>query len=1035
MRHAVFSLCLVVLCHTAWSQEEAGRVNVRLDDFSDAAHWSSARDAARLESEYVYYRTAALPEAGRAGDGLRWEFKLRDEKQRFSDVYGALRVDEPFERISVWVRNPAKKAISLWLKLVEADGSDYAPTPMGVPIGGTADWQKVEFSFDQYHVPNWSKDENDSLDLPLKNVVIVVHDLNPGEDYQLDVDDLEISRPAPEKVNVVKVTGPAAGTVDVGRDASLQLSLAAGETLRGDYSLFVRLMHDGKPYQAWRVAPPTPTGQWKTGEPVEMPAVTTHFARFAMGGTYEVQARLGWTNLTTEDGKETLMSLEVKPRQPGPAPRAEIRGHNGVPTLFIDGKPNAAMTYMTYNRQEPKYFGDFGKVGVNLATFSATSDFSYYNLAPPTWLAPDVFDYSQFDQRMVSILEANPNAYLFPRVYVSAPPWWCEKYPDEVAKQADETITKGGHYSGTPFAWPGSEKWRQDAGMALRKLIEHVRASPYADRVIGYHIASLHTEEWFHHNFWGNPPSYWGYDKASVAAFRKFLEKRYGTVEALRKAWNDPTVDFAAAAVPSKDDRVKTDLGFFRDPAKSQHVIDFYLYYNDIIVDTIEHFARLVKDVAGRECLFGAFYGYMFELSGSPEGGHLALERLLHCPDVDFLTAPSSYGFRPVGTGCSAFMSLTEAIKLHGKLWFNENDYRTHLVPQKKGVFDYVDLKNLDESVAVQKRELAHTICLGTGMWWFDMGGGWYDTPEFMAAIAEMNVVGEKSIRFDRSSAAEIAVVIDEESMCCRESRGALAGLLLYHQRNQLHRLGAPFDVVLLNDLEKLRPYKLYMFLNTFRLDAKQRAAIDAVVKKDGKTAVWVYAPGFVGDSLSDVGISSVTGITVAHSTEAKPLKITIADVDDDTTKGLTLNAGWGDNAGISPVFFCEDGAAKPLGVLEGIGKTGLAVKRFPNWTSVYCAAPNLPSWLLRSVARAAGVQILNETDDPLYANRSFLALHTNEAGERVLRFAAPTSLYEVFDHKQVARDALEVTVDLPAKHTAFYFRGTEEEWNRAGVK
>ena len=117
------------------------------------------------------------------------------------------------------------------------------------------------------------------------------------------------------------------------------------------------------------------------------------------------------------------------------------------------------------------------------------------------------------------------------------------------------------------------------------------------------------------------------------------------------------------------------------------------------------------------------------------DAGHLALERLLHCPDVDFLTAPSSYGFRPVGTGCSAFMSLTEAIKLHGKLWFNENDYRTHLVPQKKGVFDYVDLKNLDESVAVQKRELAHTICLGTGMWWFDMGGGWYDTPEFMAGM------------------------------------------------------------------------------------------------------------------------------------------------------------------------------------------------------------------------------------------------------------------------------------------------------------
>ena len=1033
MRFAAISLCLIVLCQAGLAQEEAGRVKVRLDDFSGAGHWSSARGAGRMEREFVYYRTSTLPEARRKGNGLRWEFKVRDEK-RYTDLCGDMRfcdrpVDEPFDRISIWVRNPARKAISLWLKLVEADGSEYAPTPLGIPIGGTADWQKVEFSFHQYHVANWSKDENDSLDLPLKNIVIVVSDLNPGEDYQLDVDDLEISKPAPEKISLVKVTGPASATVNAGSDASLQLSLAAGEPLRGDYSLFVRLMHDGKPWQTWRVAPPMPTSQWKPGTPVEMPAVTTHFPLFAPGGTYEVQARLGWTDLTAEDGKETLINLTVKPRRPGPVPKAEIRGHNGVPTLFIDGKPNAAMAYMTYNRKEPKYFRDFGQVGVNLATFSATSDFSYYDLAPPTWLAPDVFDYSQFDQRIVSILEANPNAYLFPRVYVSAPPWWCEKYPDEVARQADKNNTEGYFSPGAPFAWPRSEKWRQDAGMALRKFIEHVRSSPYADRVIGYHIAGLHSEEWFYYNIMGQELSYWGYDKASLAAFRKFIEKRYGTVDALRKAWKDPAVDFASAAVPSKEDRLKTDLGFFRDPAKSRRVIDFHLYYNDTVADTIEYFARLVKDANGRESLFGTFYGYMFELSGSPESGHMALERLLRCPDLDFITAPSSYSFRPVGAGCSAFMSVTEAIKLHGKLWFNENDYSTPLVP------NFVDQKNLDDFVAVQKRELAHTICLGTGMWWFDISGGWYDSPDFMKAIGEMNAVGEKSIGFDRASAAEVAVVIDEESMCYREERNELARLLLYFQRDQFHRLGAPFDCVFLNDLEKLRPYKLYVFLNTFRLDAKQRAAIDAVVKKDGKTAVWVYAPGFVGDSLSDEGVSSVTGIRVAHSMESTPVKITITDVNDDVTKGLTQNAGWGDKAGFSPVFFCEDGSAKTLGVLDGIGKPGLAVKRFPGWTSVYCAAPNLPSWLLRSIARAAGVQILTETDDPLYANRSFLALHTNAAGERVLRFAAPTSLFEVFDRKQVARDVREVKVDLPAKHTAVYFRGTEEEWNRADVK
>lgn len=914
---------------------------------------------------------------------------------------------------------------------MESDGSDFAPTSLDVPLRETGEWQRIEFRLDEYHVARWSKDENDSLDLPLKNVVLVAHGLKAGEDYCLEFDDLEISRPGRERIRLLKLAAPS--TADAGADIPLQFTLAADEPLAGDYALFVEVCHNGKPCLNRCVHPPVPTGQWKVGQAVEMPAVTMHVPLFSFGGRYEARARLGWTDLVGDQGKETLMTINVAPRRPQPIPKAEIRTHGGVPTLFINGKPNAAMTYMTYNRQETKYFRDFKNAGVDLATFSATSDHSYYGLAPDTWLAPDVFDYGPFDHRITSILEANPDAYLFPRIYISAPAWWCEKYPTEVAKPADTLTKPGAHFSGKPFATPASEKWREDTAMALRKFIEHVRSSPYADRVIGYHIASLHTEEWFYHNFWGNPPSYWGYTEPDRTAFVRFLKTKYATVEALRKAWNNPTADFDSATVPAKEERLATDLGFFRDPARSRRVIDFYLYYNDIIAETIEYFARVVKEATNRESLYGVFYGYLFELSGSPEGGHLGIARLLRSPDIDFFTAPSSYGFRALGTGCSAFMSVTEGVKSHGKFWFNENDYRTHLVPQKKATFDSIDLKDLTESLSVQKRELAHTICLGTGMWWFDMGGGWYDTPDFMKAIAEMNAVGERSIHFDRSSVAEIAVVVDEDSMCYREPRGALARLLLNDQRNQLHRVGAPFDFVFLNDLEALRTYKLYIFLNTFRMDERQRAAVNKVVKRHGKTALWVYAPGFIGDTLSNDGISSLTGIPVGRSDESLPLKVKITEFGDDLTKGTAQGTGWGSDAKVSPVFFCDDPSAKALGAIDGLAKTGLAVKRSPEWTSVYCAAPNIPAWLLRSIARTAGVHIYNDADDPLYVSRSFLAIHTNVAGERALRFPQPTSLFEVFEQKQIARDAREVKLDLPAKHTAFYFLGAGDTWDAAG--
>ena len=51
----------------------------------------------------------------------------------------------------------------------------------------------------------------------------------------------------------------------------------------------------------------------------------------------------------------------------------------------------------------------------------------------------------------------------------------------------------------------------------------------------------------------------------------------------------------------------------------------------------------------------------------------------------------------------------------------------------------------------------------------------------------------------------------------------------IWHQRHQgLARFGAPYDIYLMQDLVdgKLPPYKLYVFLNAFHLDAARRAAL-----------------------------------------------------------------------------------------------------------------------------------------------------------------------------------------------------------------
>jgi len=193
-------------------------------------------------------------------------------------------------------------------------------------------------------------------------------------------------------------------------------------------------------------------------------------------------------------------------RRRGPLPRSEVRPHGGVPTLFVDGKPLTGLSYMTY-RPDGKYFREFGEAGVHLYSFSSTPSESGYGLAPTAWVAPDRFDFSDLDRRANLVLEADPEAWFFPRLYLASPRWWDDLHPDDLVTydpgdgKPVPFFHGGVRESGKRVASWASRAWRDDTAKALRELIRHVEASPYGDRVIGYHLASGTTEEWMQ---WGS---------------------------------------------------------------------------------------------------------------------------------------------------------------------------------------------------------------------------------------------------------------------------------------------------------------------------------------------------------------------------------------------------------------------------------------------------------------------------------------------------------------------------------------------------
>jgi len=694
---------------------------------------------------------------------------------------------------------------------------------------------------------------------------------------------------------------------------------------------------------------------------------------------------------------------------------ASVAHYNGRPTIFINGKPHSGMAWATY-RPTVEVFGDFTRAGVNLFTFSATPTEAGYGLSQTTWVGPDAYDYSQFDERVRLLLTANPNAYFFPRLYVHAPKWWSEQHPDDIVLMDDG---QGNHVpfihaSDKPAPSWASETWRRDTIEGLRRLIAHVEASSYADRVVGYHIASGTTEEWM---MWGANENQWvDYSPVNTARFRQWLRDKYVGDEQLRAAWGNPQITFDSAQIPSQSRRQQSELGALRDPAKEQDVIDFYLYNSDLVAETINTFAAAVKRFTHREKLVGVFYGYILQLCGEQRqqnAGHLALGKVLASPDIDFLTSPTSYAYRQVGgEGTCHYMSLLDSVKLHGKIWFNEDDIRTSLTSGPVGQWGKPN--TIAEDLLQQEKELAHAICTGSANWWFDVGSIRYDDPAIMTRIAGLVQTASEAVALDRSPVDEIALVVDESSLCYLRTGHPLGTHLLLAQLPALHRIGAPVGHYLAADVNRISDRKVFLLPTSFAPTPHDRAAVDAL-KCDGHILVFLGYPGLYRDGVVDENaMADFTGIRLRLSREGTELRVRPAG-EHPLIAGLEdADFGVGDAA---PYCYADDSEATVLGRLAN-GQPGLVVKEFDNWTAVYSSAPMLPTKLLRNIAQAAGAHLYIDTPDVVWANREMLAVCVKEPGQREICLPRTATVENLYTGTVVGEGIRRFTVDFDDRAT-----------------
>ena len=565
----------------------------------------------------------------------------------------------------------------------------------------------------------------------------------------------------------------------------------------------------------------------------------------------------------------------------------------GVPRIAVDGVPCVGMCALP----EPR-------LGPEEATFSMT-DFSalgvkffsdiWWAKGPHNdwWLGEGRYDFEAFDRRAKGLLDASPDGWIFPRLKMDPPDWWAKAHPNEI--RANE-------------ARPESEAWRALYRRMLEDVIRHVEASPYANRVMGYHVGALHGSEWL---VWP-----WPHEEEPPVAWDE----------------RDPLPPLTATTARRAYIRKR----------------------NKDVADALLDAAAIVKRLTGRKKLVGAFFGYM----GNAD--HEDSSRVMRSPDIDFLASPGAYDHRRAGQSGRFQLAWPASCRLHGKLYWDESDIRTYHA-KTKAVYRCA---TPEESVGAIKRNLGYALCGGWEVWWFLLAGNRTFHDEQMLSPIRVALAEERATFASAQwKPADVAVFTSPDEyatslLSVKHGIPVRAYCKIDFHFRTMPFTGVAYDSYDLADIgdPRLPDYKVYVFPNAFTLSEAQRETIKQKVRRAGKTAIWLYAPGYYrnGEGAA-VHIEELTGVRVKESYPVAEGRI-------------------------SRTFAAEgDGTCATNG-----------------WRSTYLSVPTTVG-ALRKALIDAGAHVWTDTLEVIAAGRGYLMVHAATDGRKTIRLPSRSDVSEIY--------------------------------------
>ena len=658
-----------------------------------------------------------------------------------------------------------------------------------------------------------------------------------------------------------------------------------------------------------------------------------------------------------------------KVKIPAKALSATIQKHLGRPTIFINEQPQTSVLYALTDMPGGRFSWEeipqhnirqFCAKGVQLYQF----DISFEDI----WKQDGTLDITQAQQQIRGVLKVCPSAAVIFRLHVNAPNWWLDQHPQEIVAYADTVaIPREGYGLKSPIMDDtrpmqrislASQKWRRESSKMTELFCKKLSKTPEGKRVVGIQVACGVFGEWHYWGFSKNEPDF---SLPMLEHFKSWVQKKYPNEAALQKAWKKPNIRFDSIRIPDLEAR-KATKGIFRDPPNEQYVIDYYRSQHELVADLIIHYCSLVKSNWPRPIIAGTFYGYFFSVFGREvAGGHLEFQKILNCPQIDYIAAPQAY-YPEARSYTEVYRSrgLLHSCMLHNKLWLDEMDIEPNLSHFAYGGFD----KFVSLGRAITRRNMIYSLLKGMGMWFYDYGisglefdnfhpkflgvTGWWDHPDIMDDIETIqNIVQQKmDDKVPYSNDADVLFVFDTQNSYNTASlynSNPMTELSVDWGTLAAYRSGVTFNSVHLADLKKVNwaQYKVVVFANTYKLSVPQKEFIKDSIATQNRHLIWMYAPAIEeAEGLNIDAVSAIVGMQIKETTLEDTVKTIVSKeaaqyiFQADTLLNKVSKKAY------HPAFRVVDTEAVPLAFYTENQQVAAAYKKQDEYHSWYIAAP-----------------------------------------------------------------------------------------------